>query len=105
MSQDESLPKIQLSRDASAREDDRLSHASSDGEVLHAHEDNSHDANNNHYNARLSEDPERVLSGSMSGSSGNEGSDIYDNKVCGTIKSFCIGLFIHVLLEIYEFCY
>ena len=86
VSQDEGLPKIQILRDASAREDDRLSHASSDGEVLHAHDEDSHDADNNHDNAQLAEDPERVLSGSMSGSSGNEGSDIYDNKVCDIVN-------------------
>jgi hypothetical protein len=86
LSQDEGLPKLQILQDSSAREDDRLSHASSDGEVLQAHEENPHDADKNNDKTHLSEDPERILSGSMSGSSGNEGSDIYDNKVCGLMN-------------------
>jgi hypothetical protein len=86
LSQDEGLPKIQILQDSSAQEDDRLSHASSDGEVLQANEEDPHGADKNNDNTHLTEDPERVLSGSMSGSSGNEGSDIYDNKVCGLIN-------------------
>lgn len=63
-----------------ARAEDTASEASSDGEVLQAHEENYREAEDDH-DPELDEDPERLLSGSMSESSGNEGSEIYDNKV------------------------
>lgn len=62
-----------------ARAEDTASEASSDGEVLQAHEENYREAEDDH-DPELDEDPERLLSGSMSESSGNEGSEIYDNK-------------------------
>ncbi|KAH9321646.1 hypothetical protein KI387_016285 [Taxus chinensis] len=60
--------------------DDSGSEGSTDDEVLQIREDGFHDAQND-LDAELEDDPERVLSGTLSESSGNVGSDLYDYKV------------------------
>uniref|UniRef100_A0A0D6QZ37 Rho-GAP domain-containing protein n=1 Tax=Araucaria cunninghamii TaxID=56994 RepID=A0A0D6QZ37_ARACU len=60
--------------------DDSGTEGSSDDEVLQIREDGYHDAQND-LEAELEDDPERVLSGTLSESSGNGGSDLYDYKV------------------------
>lgn len=66
------------SPDMYARAHESASEASSDGEVLQVEED-YHDVQNGD-DAELDEDPDRLLSGSLSESSGNDGSDVYDYK-------------------------
>ncbi|GLJ12541.1 hypothetical protein SUGI_0193210 [Cryptomeria japonica] len=60
--------------------EDSGSEGSTDDEVLQIREDGFHDAQND-LEAELEDDPERVLSGTLSESSGNAGSDLYDYKV------------------------
>eukprot|EP00250_Pteridium_aquilinum_P012767 c20929_g1_i2 orf=1058-3787(+) len=77
--EDEELQNSRHSSNAYARVEDTASEASSDGEVLQAHEEDYREVEDDH-DPEVDEDPERLLSGSMSESSGNEGSDIYDSK-------------------------
>lgn len=60
--------------------EDSGSEGSSDDGVLQLREDGYHDAQND-LEAELEDDPDRVLSGTLSESSGNGGSDLYDYKV------------------------
>ncbi|MCO5595651.1 hypothetical protein L7F22_049696 [Adiantum nelumboides] len=76
---EEDLESNRHSPSAYARVEDTASEASSDGEVLQVHDDDYQEVEEEQ-DQELDEDPERLLSGSMSESSGNEGSDVYDSK-------------------------
>lgn len=77
--EDDEVQHSPPSPDMYARAEETASEASSDGEVLQVLEEDFHDAQNDN-DAELDDDPERLLSGSLSESSGNEGSDVYDYK-------------------------
>lgn len=78
MFQVENLHRSSLSADS--RIENSASEDSTDDETVDTKDNGYHDAENEVYE-ELNEDPERVLSGKLSGSSGYAGSDLYDNKV------------------------
>ncbi|KAF9613591.1 hypothetical protein IFM89_009261 [Coptis chinensis] len=65
---------------ADSRIENSESEDSTDDETLNTKENGYHDAENE-ADVELDGDPERVLSGKLSGSSGYAGSDLYDHKV------------------------
>lgn len=73
----DNLHRFSLSADS--RVENSGSEDSTDDETVDTKDNGYHDAENEVYE-ELNEDPERVLSGKLSGSSGYAGSDLYDNK-------------------------
>ncbi|XP_058107858.1 rho GTPase-activating protein 7 isoform X2 [Magnolia sinica] len=81
---DENLHKCSLSPDSQM--ENSGSEESSDDENLDMKDNGYHDAEND-VDPELDDDPERVLSGKLSESSGSAGSDLYDYKVFGGVDS------------------
>ncbi|KAH7425149.1 hypothetical protein KP509_11G041800 [Ceratopteris richardii] len=76
---DDYMDHIRHSPTLYERVNESASEASSDGEVLQTHKEDLQEGKENQ-DEDIDEDHDRLLSGSMSESSGNEGSDIYDSK-------------------------
>ena len=96
--QDDNLHRCSISADS--RLENSGSDDSTDDENIDMRDNGYHDAENE-VDPDTEDDPERVLSGKLSESSGYAGSDLYDYKVSSLSLSLSLSLYIYIYIYIY----